>query len=150
MLKRFAQILTSRPETEEEPQPERLALATCVVLIEAASADEDFTDDERGHILAVMGKRFSLSDEEARDLLADAMEAHDESKDLWHFTHEINKAFSREEKIQIIEEIWRIFYSDGTLSGHEDHLAHKLLTLLNLNHRQLIDAKMKVRKEFDL
>ena len=94
-----------------------------------------------------MRGRFDLSAEEATDLLDEAIDARDNSTDLFRFTREINEAYSPEEKLVILEEVWRIFYSDGTLDGHEDHLAHKLRDLLNLNQKQLIDVKMRVLKE---
>lgn len=46
-------------------------------------------------------------------------------------------------------------YADGECSGegkehleaHEDHFAHKLANLLRLNHNELIDAKLRARKQ---
>ena len=136
-----------QPEARQEPDPNRVRLATCVVLLEAARADSEYTDAERTHIVEVMKTRYELNSEEAHALIEEATQLRDNSSDLWRFTHEINKAYPLEEKIAILEEIWRIFYSDGTLDGHEDHLAHKLRNLLNLNHPQMIAAKMKVLKE---
>ena len=147
MLNWIAEIFS--PQTSPAPQStqERIPLATCVVLLEAARADDEFTDEERAHILTTMQERFKLSESEAQDLLEQAQVASDQSSDLWHFTHIINEAFSPEDKILILEEVWRLFYSDGSLDGHEDHLAHQLQNLLNLNHKQLIQAKMTVLEE---
>lgn len=151
MLKRFADVLFGQGSGDvgksEAVDSRRVPLATCVVLLEAARIDSEFTDAERGRIVESMRLRFDLSAEEASDLLDEAMDARDKSTDLWRFTHEINEAYSTAEKLEILGEVWRIFYSDGTLDGHEDHLAHKLRDLLNLNQKQLIDVKMKVLKE---
>jgi uncharacterized tellurite resistance protein B-like protein len=51
-----------------------------------------------------------------------------------------------EEKLQIIENVWRIAYADGRLDKHEDYLVHKLATLLRLSHKQLIEAKLKAKQ----
>ncbi len=147
MLKRFAQLLTPRPQAEGPARGIRDALATCVVLLEAARIDDAFSDEERRHILDVVRVRFELDEEEAEELLREATDARKESTDLWRFTRAINEAYTPDEKIRIIEEVWRIFYSDGTLDRHEDHLAHKLRALLNLNHPQLIQAKVRVLDE---
>ena len=69
------------------------------------------------------------------------------SVDLWQFTNLINKNYTSKEKIRIIETIWRIAYTDGLLDKHEDYLARKLVSLLRLTHKQLIDAKLKVKGE---
>lgn len=147
MLKRFAELFGGDAPAAEEHSVEAVQLATCVVLLEAARIDDDFTDDERRHILSVVQQRFNLSPEEAEELLQMAIAARDDSAGLYRFTREINEAYSVDEKVQIVEEVWRIFYSDNELDGHEDHLARKLRNLLNLNHPTMIDAKMRVLAE---
>lgn len=147
MLKRFASLFAGGHTSPAAAEPDRVHLATCVLMLEAARADNDFSDDERRHILSVLQQRFELSAEEASELLEQAMTLHDESTSLHQFTREINRAFSVPEKVQIVEEIWRIFYADQYLDGHEDHLAAKLRNLLNLSHPVMIDAKMRVLAE---
>lgn len=146
MLKRFANLFGGG-STTVPAETNSIHLATCVLLLEAARADNDFSDDERRHILSVLRQRFELTPEEADELLEEAMTVHDESTSLHRFTREINGAFSVPEKVQIIEEIWRIFYADKYLDGHEDHLAAKLRNLLNLSHPVMIEAKMRVLAE---
>lgn len=149
MLGRLSAILmgASGSEAPQLDASNRVALATCVVLMEAAQIDDEFTGSEHAHILETAQRRFSLPQAEAEALLSEASAAHAESHDLWQFTHEINRVFSTSEKISVLEEVWRILYSDGSLEGREDHLAHKLQSLLNLNHKQLIGAKLKVLEE---
>ena len=129
---------------DDASSPDSLAVATCVLLLEAARADEDFTEEEWGHIREVVRERFGLSHEEAEALIEEAHAKRDGSPGLWQFTHALNERCSVEEKIHVLEEVWRIIYSDGVLDGHEDKLVHKLQQLLNLNHKQLIDAKLRV------
>ena len=51
-----------------------------------------------------------------------------------------------EEKLRLIETIWKIAYTDGKLDKHEDYLVHKLAKLLRLTHKQLIEAKIKAKE----
>lgn len=147
MLKRFAELFGGSATAEEEHTVETGHLATCVILLEAACADDDYTEEERQHILSVLRQRFELSPDDAEELLEMAAHAREDSADIHRFTRKINDAYSVEEKVGIVEEVWRIFYSDSNLSGHEDHLARKLQLLLNLNHPTMIDAKMRVLGE---
>ena len=148
MLKRFATLFAGNNTTEENHSgPESIQVACCAILLEAAHIDDDFTETERRRILDVLRERFDLSTEEAFELLEASAHVREESTDLYRFTREINARCSVPEKLRFVEEIWRIFYSDGLLDGHEDHLAHKLSKLLNLNHPQMIEAKMRVKKE---
>jgi uncharacterized tellurite resistance protein B-like protein len=68
------------------------------------------------------------------------------SIDLWQFTNLINHNYSIEEKIRVVEMVWNVVYADGKLDKHEDYLVHKLATLFRLTHKQLIEAKLKVKK----
>lgn len=132
---------------EAVDEGERVRVATCVILLEVARVDEEFSSEEKDHILHALRERFSLSEDEAQELIDASSESRRESVDLWSFTHRINEACGVEEKVHIIEEVWRVIYADGTLDGHEDYLAHKLAKLLNLTHPQLIEAKVKVLDE---
>lgn len=147
MLNKLAELLFPGEDAAAATPENRTALATCVILLEAACSDQNFTVDEREHIVGVLRQRFQLSDDEATELLEEANEERNQSTDLFRFTTQLNQSLSHEEKIGIIEEVWRVIYSDGVLDAHEDHLVHKLRALLNLNQPQLIKAKMKVLKE---
>ena len=147
MLEQFRKLVFGSKEESNSSPKNRIELATCVVLVEAARADDDFTDVERRYIVDVLVSRFDLTQSEAQELIKEAVAVREASPDLWHFTHQLNEEFSREDKMLVMEEAWRLFYSDGILEGHEDHLAHKLRDLLNLSQRELIGAKMKVLKE---
>ena len=68
----------------------------------------------------------------------------EQSIDLWQYTNLMKKNYSLEEKIKVIESIWKVIYADGRLDPHEDYLVHKLSPLLGLSHKQLIDAKLRV------
>jgi uncharacterized tellurite resistance protein B-like protein len=141
------QFAPTAPESESSPG-ERLKMATCVVLLEAARADDEFTDDERANIVATLQQRFDLSESDVTELITAATAERKQSSDLWKFTHQINEACTTEEKIGIVEEIWRVIVADGGIHGQENTLAHQIARLLNLTHSQLIEAKVKVLEEY--
>ncbi|HNR29564.1 MAG TPA: TerB family tellurite resistance protein [Candidatus Hydrogenedentes bacterium] len=147
MLDRLRDLLISRTPSSENARLDPAQVATGVLLIEAASVDEDFTEVEKRLVRRVIRERFDLDSETVEAVIAEAKAAHSESFDLWQFTHELNESCTQAEKIAIMEDVWRVLYSDGHLGGHEDHLAHKLRHLLNLSHPQFIEAKMKILRE---
>ena len=120
-------------------------IAACVLLLEAAHIDNECTDDEMGHVMATLKENFALSEECAHELVALAHQKRDNSVDLWEFTNHINQHYTPDEKIEVIESVWRIIHIDGQLEKHEDYFARKLANLLRLSHKQMIDAKMKAR-----
>ena len=146
-LKQLFSPDTPDAQDNQNTSHERLKIATCVILLEIAHADDDFCDEERKHIVEMLGSRFSLSPDEANELIEYATAARSESQDLWQFTNQINEACTKDEKMGIIEEVWRVVFADGGIGGHENHLTHQLGRLLNLTHGQVIDLKLKVLEE---
>ena len=109
-----------------------------------ARVDGKFSDSERSQIIQTLEDVYGLSEEAVAELIRVTSEKLKDSIDLWHFTNLINRYYSVEEKIRVIEMVWRLAYADGVLEEHEDYLLHKLANLLHLTHKQLIDAKLKV------
>ena len=140
-----------KPDIPAESEPgadtDRIQLATCVLLLEMAKSDDEFSDTEQDTIMALLRENFGLSDRLAAELLDLSNEKLEESTDLWQFTSLIKKDYSLEEKINVIETFWKVIYADGKLDPHEDYLIHKLSNLLGLGHKQLIDAKLRVSRK---
>jgi uncharacterized tellurite resistance protein B-like protein len=138
---------TARDEPRAEPEADittRIQIATCVLLLEIAHSDDHYSEAEQDRIVEILKEDFQLSDEYAAELIELAHQERKESVDLWRFTNVIDNNYSNEQKERVIETLWKVIYSDDRLHFHEDHLIHRLSNLLNLSHKQLIDAKKKV------
>jgi uncharacterized tellurite resistance protein B-like protein len=123
-----------------------IRVATCALFVEIARIDEKFTDAEMETILSILKEKYGLSKDHADTLVAEAEKELEKSVDLWQFAKLINENYSNEEKIEIIETLWRIVYVDGKMDQYEHYLMGKLQNLLSLTHDQLITAKLKVLK----
>ena len=144
IVKTFFQKKPEEDVTEVD-KTQKIQVATCALLLEVAHSDDEFSEIEEDNIVQILEKDFDLSGEYAQELMTLSEQARQESIDLWGFTRLINENYSLEDKIKIIEMVWKVIYADGKLDKYEDHLAHKLSQLLKLEHRHLIDAKLKVR-----
>ncbi len=122
-------------------------LALTVLLLEAAYADGECSEEEKEHLVTTLVTNFGISRKEIDTLLADRDKEHREYVGLFRYTNFINENFLEKQKIDIMESVWRIILLDGHLEAHEDHFAHKLANLLRLSHRELIDAKLRARKQ---
>lgn len=121
-----------------------IRVATCALFLEIAKSDGEFSDAERHQIMEIIRGEYDVSSAEAVAITETAEAALDGSIDTWRFTNQINENYSIEEKTRVVELLWRVVYADGRLDGHEDYLVHKLATLLRLQHKQLIAAKLRV------
>ncbi len=133
--------------SQEQDETERIQIATCVLLLEVAKSDDEFSSIEKTTISAVLKKKFQMSDEAAEELMEIAKGRREESIDLWEFTNLINENYSREKKIKVVEAAWKVIYADRKLDKYEDHLVHKLAGLLRLKHNEMIEAKLRVLDE---
>ncbi len=138
-------------EQPEEEQPvdnrERVKIATCILMLEVARIDEEFADAERDQILTTLRDRYSLSEADALELFEVSKQSREQSVDFWQFTNQLNQLCRLEEKIEIVEEVWRVVVADEGIHGNESHFMRQLGRLLNLTSRQVIDAKVKILEE---
>ncbi|MFC1534375.1 TerB family tellurite resistance protein [Thermodesulfobacteriota bacterium] len=145
----------SKEEKDDPPahsvdRSHNINIATCAILLEMANIDGEFSDSEQENIISVFKRGYQLTEEDISELIKASEEELKESIDLWQFTNLINQNYTIEEKIQIIETVWKVAYADGKLDKHEDYLVHKLAELLRLSHKQLMDAKLKILHGSDI
>lgn len=138
---------TSPMPGKSKDDKRKLEIATCALFVEMAKADGDFTEDERNKIIKVMKETFTLEDECVNDLIELSEQKIKESISLYEFTSIINEKYSNEEKFELIKNLWKLIYIDKTLNMYEDHLVKKIGTMLNLDHKRIIEAKLIVKEE---
>jgi len=146
MLARLTSLLGGEKAANRNDR-QRIEVAVAVILLEMAHADRNLADLEQQLVEDLLQHKFRLTEEQVAELLELAEEERRESCDLQQFTRRINEGFSREEKFQVMETLWRIIYADGVLDKYEDALARQLAALLRLSHREAIALKLKVLDE---
>lgn len=125
----------------------RYQVATAALLIEIAKADGDFSDDERKRVIDLMKNDFDLNDECVNELLALSEQKVKDSISVYEFSSVINESFSQQEKLELLKNLWRIVFEDGKLDSHEDRLIKIIGSTLNLEHKNIIAAKLYVKQE---
>ena len=144
-IKHFFDKTTAVQSENRNRNPEHdIHVATCALLVEIARIDKTFTEEEMEMVLAILKEKYGLSKEHADALIMEADRELNDSVDLWQFAKLINENYTRGEKMDIIETLWRIVYVDGKMDQYEHYLMNKMKNLLRLSHNQLIEAKLKV------
>lgn len=130
-----------------EDKEARLKAATCALLLEAATADDSFSDIEQKKVVEILKSRFGMTDEAVKELIDESKRERQNEADIWYFTNLINQNLSNEEKYDLMEAVWEVIYSDGTLGEFENYVAQKLYRMLNIDHSKFIELKLKVKNE---
>ena len=120
------------------------------LMIEAANTDGEVTQEELNKISHSLINIFKEDPKIVEESLGKAFENKDNSKSLYFYTSKLNKIFSDDEKIKLIEVLWEIILSDNELHDFESNLIRRLAGLLYISDidcgNAKIRANMKVQK----
>jgi uncharacterized tellurite resistance protein B-like protein len=142
----FDSLLPVAPGTSPQDVQHLLQLSTAVLLVEVMNADPEVGTAEREAAIAALRDKFALSADEIERLMELAAQTARSATDHFAFTSRINENFEMEQKIQIIEHMWRIAYADGVLGAHENHLMRKVADMLYIPHGAYVHAKMRAQQ----
>ena len=147
MLKRmFDQLMTALQETESaaegnEQHDAALRMATAVLMIDVARADNDFDEQEFEKLLALVEQHFELTPDQAAELVNTAGEKAEDMVSLHEFTRVLHRNLNEDEKTRIMSLLWQVAYADGRLDKFEDALVLKIGDLLYVNRTRVMRLK---------
>ena len=118
------------------------AINIACLLIHAAKIDENYTSEEREIIKKTVKKLYPDLDN-LNDIISKAEQKENDSNHIQEFTRDV-KSLSTENKIIIVETLWRIILSDGKSDIYEDNLMRRLAGLLYLDDKIVGETKVKL------
>jgi len=126
-----------------------LQLATAALLIEMMRADQDVALAEEDTLRQALRQEFELDDDALEALIVQAEREARDAPGYFAFTKAINDTLPVEDKVRIMEYLWRIALADGVLAAHENHLMRKLADLIHIGHGDYHAAKERARTHLD-
>ena len=117
----------------------------CALLIHAAKIDENYSNEEKEIIKKTL-INISESKENIDNILEKAEKKEANSNQILEFTKEV-KNMSHENKIKIVESLWKIIYSNKEADIYETGLMRKLAGLLYIDSKDMGMIKEKIEKE---
>lgn len=127
----------------EEDSEQALRLATAVLLMEVARADDEVTETERIAARHLISDCYSLSPGQARELVDVAEQQAAEATSLYPFTRLLVSECGLEERTELVRMLWEISHADGHIDQHEEYLVRKVAELLYVPHSRFIQAKLQ-------
>ena len=115
------------------------------LLIHAAKIDLNYSTKEEAIIEQTMLK-IGAKKENIKEIIQNGKEIENNSNQILEFTKEV-KNMSNENKIQIIESLWRIIYSNDEADIYEANLMRRLAGLLYIDNKLMGDIKEKIKQE---
>ena len=120
-------------------------LKVAALLIHAAKIDENFSKEEEVIISKALLK-IGADQDNLENILKEGKEIEENSNKILDFTREV-KNMDDKKKIEIIETLWRIIYSNKEADMFETNLMRRLAGLLYIDNKIMGDIKEKIKKE---
>ena len=145
MLKTLKRLFGDSAAAAVHYDDRHLHLAVATLLHESKRVD--FGEDEAEHeaALAAMRALFGLDAAVADPLLAEGREKARQLESYFGPVGVVKRAFSLEQRAQLVEHLWRIAYADGRLDRDEDHFVRKISHLLHVSNTDCMLARSRAR-----
>jgi len=117
------------------------------LMIEAANTDGEITQEELNKISHSLINIFKEDPKVVEESLTKAFENKDNSKSLYFYTSKLNKSYSNENKIKLIEVLWEIILADNEIHDFETNLIRRLAGLLYISDVECGNAKIRASKK---
>ena len=115
------------------------------LLIHAAKIDENFSINEEKIIKKAL-LEIGADNENIEKILTDGKKIEENSNQILDFTKEV-KNMDEQNKVKIVETLWRIIYSNDEADIYETSLMRRLTGLLYIESKLMGDIKEKIKKE---
>ena len=143
MFDKLKSIFDKKIEEEIE-EFDTIQIAISTLMIQTAVYDGVFDEQEKSKILELIKKYFNFNEDQKLSLFKIAMKVNDDSNDMQQFTRILNDNMSEEEKLNIIEMLWKIIISDGHIDDYENALIRKISGLLYISDKDVGQIKKKI------
>ena len=115
------------------------------LLIHAAKIDENFSIEEEKIIEEAL-ENLGASKQNVKEIIIESKIIEENANQILEFTKEV-KSMEENKKIQIIETLWRIIYSNKDADIYETNLMRRLAGLLYIDNKTMGDIKENIKNK---
>ncbi len=122
----------------------------CGLMIEAANTDGVIDQSEIDKIYSILVEIFNEDSLEAKIYLDKAVKNRNNSNSLYYYTSKLNKDFTEEKKLLLIETLWEVVLSDGKIHDYESSLIRRLSGLLYISDVNSGKARQRALNKIEI
>ena len=128
-----------------EKQNNNQLIKIAALMIHAGKIDENFSKQEEMIIKQALLK-MGANTENIQEIIEQSKIIEENANQILDFTKEV-KAMDNEKKIEIIETLWRIIYSNKDADIYETNLMRRLAGLMYIDNKIMGSIQEKIKKE---
>ncbi len=142
----FEDKLSVGSEQENSTTEKKLELASAALMFELMRTDSHIDQREKNTLILVLQETFDLDDAALHELVEIAEDAAVQATSLYEFTSLVNENYSYEQRVQLIENLWRIAFADHSIDRYEEHMIRKVGDLIYIRHSDFIRTKLRAKE----
>ena len=128
-----------------EKQSNNQLIKIAALMIHAGKIDENFSKQEEIIIKQALLK-MGANKENIQEIIEQSKIIEENANQILDFTKEV-KVMDEEKKIEIIETLWRIIYSNKDADIYETNLMRRLAGLMYIDNKIMGSIQEKIKKE---
>ena len=128
-----------------EKQSNIQLIKIAALMIHAGKIDENFSQQEEMIIKKALLK-MGANTENIQEIIEKSKVIEENANQILDFTKEV-KVMDEEKKIEIIETLWRIIYSNKDADIYETNLMRRLAGLMYIDNKIMGSIQEKIKKE---
>jgi len=132
-------------KNNKNEQSEQNLSKVAALLIHAAKIDQDYSIEEENIVKKTM-LEIGANNENIINIMKNGKEIENDSNQILDFTKEV-KNMKNENKIKIVESLWRIIYTNKEADIYETNLMRRLAGLLYIDSKIMGNIKERIKKE---
>ena len=122
-----------------------IKLTASLLAYEIARSDGDIADSELSVIPEEL-KKISIKVKKTEDDILQIVQNFSNNSVSFHeFIEDINKDYSKEDKLSLLSFLWSVAYADSILEVNEERLIRRIADLIHLKDMDVLKIKDKVK-----
>ena len=126
--------------TKNDPSFE-IELTAAVLAYEIARSDGDIDRDELSVLMEEIEKIAVKVGKEGLEILKIVESYSKDSVSFYEFIEDINKNYSKEEKLSLLKFLWKTAYADGRLDVDEERIVRRVADLIMIKDVEVLKLK---------
>lgn len=125
----------------ERPESFELELTAAVLAYEIARSDGEISESELSVLLSEI-KKIALDVGKSKGQILNIIKNYSKNSISFHeFIEDINKDFSKDEKLSLLKFLWDVAYADSILEVNEERLIRRIADLINIKDIEVLKLK---------
>ena len=137
----FSFFKKKKNDEVESKESFELELTAAVLAYEIARSDGEISESELEVLLSEIKKIALNVGKTEQDILNIIEEYSKNSISFYEFIEDINKDFTKEDKLSLIKFLWDVAYADTILEVNEERLIRRIADLINIKDLEVLKLK---------